>query len=76
MHSVEKKALDKVVKKIISDPSIGEVKKGDLAGVQVYKYKLKAQQFLIAYKYVAGELLLTFIEQGTHENFYQNLKRQ
>ena len=75
MHSTEKKALDLVVKDIMSDPSIGEMKMGDLAGVQVYKYKLNTQQYLIAYEYVDDELLLTFIEHGTHENFYRDLKK-
>lgn len=75
MHSLEKKALDQVVRQIMSDPTIGEMKRGELAGIQVYKYKLNTQQYLIAYKYIDDELLLTFIELGTHENFYRNLKR-
>ena len=50
MHSTEKKALDKVVKEIISDPSIGEMKIGDLSGIQVYKYKLNSLQYLLAYE--------------------------
>jgi len=74
MHRTEKEALDKVVKIIMSDPSIGEMKIGDLVGVQVYKYKHNAQQYLIAYEYMDDELLLTFIDHGTHENFYRNLK--
>ncbi len=76
MHGIEKKALDKVVKEIISDPSIGEMKIGDLNGIQVYKYKLNTQQYLVAYQYIDDELLLTFIEHGTHENFYRDLKQQ
>lgn len=75
MHSLEKKALDQVVRQIMSDPTIGEMKRGELTGIQVYKYKLNTQQYLIAYKYIDDELLLTFIELGTHENFYRNLKR-
>lgn len=75
LHSHEKKALDQAIREIMSDPSIGEMKKGDLACVQVYKYKLNTQQYLIAYKYIDDELLLTFIELGTHENFYRDLKR-
>ena len=74
MHRTEKEELDKAVKNIIADPSIGEMKTGDLAGVQVHKYKHNAQQYLIAYEYIDDELLLTFIEHGTHENFYRDLK--
>lgn len=75
MHSQEKKAFDQVVRQIMSDPTIGEMKRGELAGIQVYKYKLNTQQYLIAYKYIDDELLLTFIELGTHENFYRDLQR-
>ena len=74
MHRTEKEELDKVVKIIMYDPAIGEMKIGDLAGVQVYKYKHNAQQYLIAYEYIDDELLLTFIDHGTHENFYRDLK--
>lgn len=75
MHRSEKQALDDAVREIVADPAIGEMKVGDLAGVQVFKYKFKAQLYLIAYIYVDDELLLTFIEHGTHENFYRDLKR-
>ncbi|VAX05396.1 hypothetical protein MNBD_GAMMA26-1538 [hydrothermal vent metagenome] len=76
MHKDEKKALDEAVKIVMSDPAIGEMKVGDLAGIQVFKYKFNVLQYLIAYEYVDEELLLTFIEHGTHENFYRDLKRQ
>lgn len=75
MHKLEKKALDEAVQEIVNNPTIGEIKTGDLAGIQVHKYKFNTQQYLVAYKYVDNELLLTFIEHGTHENFYRNLKR-
>jgi len=75
MHHQEKQTLDDVVKEIIADPSIGEMKIGDLSGVQVFKYKFKAQLYFLAYTYIDDELLLTFIEHGTHENFYRDLKR-
>jgi len=74
MHRSEKAALDSVIKRIMEDPSIGEMKVGNLLGIQVYKYKHNVQQYLIAYEYINDELLLTFIEHGTHENFYRSLK--
>jgi len=74
IHRAEKEALDKVVKIIMSDPSIGEIKAGDLTGIQVHKYKHNAQQYLIAYEYIDNKLVLTFIDHGTHENFYRSLK--
>jgi len=75
MHQAEKLALDKVVKKIIADPALGDMKSGDLLGVQVYKYKFNRQQYLVAYCFIEGELILTFLEHGTHENFYRDLKK-
>ena len=74
MHKPEKAALDKAVKEIIADPTLGEMKIGDLSGIQVFKYKLKAQLYLLAYSYLEDELILTFIEHGSHENFYRDLK--
>ena len=76
LHADEKKALDKAVKAVVAKPSLGQMKVGGLAGVQVYKYKHKAQQYLLAYRFDADELVLTLLALGTHENFYRDLKRQ
>lgn len=76
LHPDEKKALDKVVKLIMDDPGIGEMKSGDLAGIQVYKYTHNTQLNLLAYRFVEKEIWLTLIALGSHENFYRDLKRQ
>jgi len=76
LHSAEKQSLDDAVKTIIDNPAIGQVKTGDLAGVQVYKYKHKTQQYLLAYRFTEDELALTLLALGTHENFYPDLKQQ
>jgi len=76
MHKAEKLALDEALKEIINDPSIGDLKIGDLSGIQVFKYKHKNQLYLIAYEYIDDKLILTFIEHGTHENFYRDLKKR
>ena len=75
LHKKEKIALDKAIGELVANPTLGEMKAGDLAGVQVFKYKFNTQLFLIAYEYMGEELLLTLIERGTHENFYRDLKR-
>jgi len=75
MHKAEKEALDKAVKAIVANPEEGEMKSGDLAGVQLFKYKHNTQQYLLAYIYVEEKLMLTFIGYGAHENFYRDLKR-
>ena len=76
LQSAEKQSLDKGIKTIIDTPAIGQVKTGDLAGVQVYKYKHKTQQYLLAYRFTEDELALTLLALGTHENFYRDLKQQ
>ena len=45
LHAAEKIALDKAVKKIVGSPESGTSKKGDLAGVRVLKFKVRAQQY-------------------------------
>jgi len=65
--------LDQEVRRIAEDPSIGEEKKGDLREIFVYKFKLKAKQYLLAYRKLDDNLELISI--GPHENYYRNLKQ-
>jgi len=74
MHQTEKIALDKAIKTIANNPSVDSLKTGDLSGIQVFKYKYNTQLYLLAYSYVEDKMILTFIEQATHENFYRDLK--
>lgn len=67
------KDLDEAVTAIISDPGIGEMKVGDLQGIQVYKFKLPRQPVLLAYEVTGSPLYLYAF--GSHENFYRDLKR-
>ncbi|MBP7943261.1 MAG: type II toxin-antitoxin system RelE/ParE family toxin [Polynucleobacter sp.] len=71
----EKKTLDSAVKQIISEPFIGEMKKGDLLGVQVYKFRHLQQQMLLAYSVSLDGAQIALIGYGVHENFYRDLKR-
>ena len=65
--------LDNAVKSFCNDPTIGEMKVGDLQGIQIYKFKSNKQQILLAYEVVNSTLYLyTF---GSHENFYRDLKK-
>ena len=52
------------------------MKTGDLAGVQVYKYKRKTQQYLLAYQLNPTKEILTLLALGSHENFYRDLKNE
>lgn len=65
--------VDNAVLEIVANPEIGEVKKGDLAGVCVHKFPLNRQQVLLAYEWDSKSRVLLLL--GTHENFYRDLKR-
>jgi len=67
------KNLDTAVKCILSSPTIGDMKAGDLQGIQVYKFKSNNQQILLAYEVIDATLFLYTI--GSHENFYRDLKK-
>lgn len=67
----EKKVLDKQIRQIFDNPSIGQEKKGDLRGIYVCKFKLQAVQYLLSYRFVGDDLELIMI--GPHENYYRDL---
>ena len=70
----QKTELDNAVKEILKKPDIGELKIGDLAGVRVYKFKKIKQFTLLAYTETDDAIILLAL--GSHQNFYQNLKRE
>lgn|SRR3990167_6060990 len=71
----QKAEVDAAVKEIVANPSIGEMKVADLAGVQVYKFRLNNQVVLLAYEHDAETITLYLLKLGSHENFYRDLKR-
>ena len=73
LHRKEKTAVDEVVRKLIADTGIGDMKKGALAGVRVYKYKVTDKQYLLAYRYEKKPNCMTLLALGSHENFYRDL---
>ncbi|MGZ8181302.1 MAG: type II toxin-antitoxin system RelE/ParE family toxin [Methylobacter sp.] len=70
LHPNQKADVDDAVAEIVRDPTIGEAKKGDLAGVFVHKFKCNEQLMLLAYEYDPGTRLLLL--RGSHENFYRD----
>ena len=58
---------------LITNPLLGEEKKGDLAGVRVHKFDCVNQLYLLAYWW--DEDSRTWLAVGPHENFYHDLKR-
>ena len=74
LRAAQKAALDDAIRQVIDDPSIGEMKVGDLAGVQVHKFHMDKLLTLVAYR-VLDESRLKLLMVGPHENFYRALKR-
>jgi hypothetical protein len=65
--------VDDAVTDIVKNPDLGETKKGDLAGVYVYKFPCAGKQYLLAYEYDCATRFLLLV--GSHENFYRKLKK-
>ncbi len=72
LSNPEKEILDKEIEKIVDNFSLGEEKKGDLRGVFIHKFKIKATQYLLSYK--INNKALELIMLGQHENYYRDLK--
>ena len=72
LHLNQKAAVDAAIRAIIQDPTRGERKRGDLAGVYVYKFDCLGQQMLLAYEWDSMRRVLLAL--GVHENFYRDLK--
>lgn len=73
LHLPQKKDVDTAVEVIVSNPLVGDAKRGDLSGVYVYKFKSQTQLLLLAYEFDPQTRHLLLL--GTHENFYRDLKR-
>lgn len=75
LHKNQKKELDIAVMAIATNPKLGDLKKGDLAGIQVYKFHIDDLLALLAYEFCDQEKQLVLLSFGSHENFYRDLKR-
>jgi len=73
LHPNQRQTVHAAIRAILSDPEVGEEKKGDLAGVRVFKFNCIHQTFLLAYSW--GDSLCTLLSLGPHENFDRDLKR-
>jgi len=74
LNAQQKKQVDTAIREIIAHPESGQPKKGDLAGVFVYKFKIHKQDMLLAYEWDPKARLLLAL--GVHENFYRDLKKK
>lgn len=74
LYQSQKKQVDEAICELITNLRIGEEKKGDVARVFVYKFKIADKLFLLAYEWNPKEWILLAL--GVHENFYRDLKKQ
>ena len=74
LHRNQIPELKKAIEKIANNPLIGDMKRGDLAGVRVYKFHVHPQLVLLAYLYEEKVGLLNLIDVSSHENFYKAVR--
>jgi hypothetical protein len=84
-HKPLQLAIEDATEDICLSPEIGEAKIGDLLGISVYKFRFNRQEYLVAYRPPLREtidkgfdlefLFIDFYQVGSHENFYDELKR-
>ena len=75
LHANQLPEINAAISAVISDPEIGEQKKGDLNWLRVYKFKMVGQLVLLGYQITENDgIALIFIDFGAHENFYRDLK--
>ena len=75
LHKNQKQDLDEAIKVLMNNPRAGQQKKGDLAFLRVYKFKMVKQLTLLGYSYKDGSVILELLTIGSHENFYRDLKK-
>ena len=76
LHKNQKVDLDDAIRKLMKDPCLGAMKKGDLSFLRVYKFKMVKQLTLLGYSYEDGSITLELIALGSHENFYRDVKHR
>lgn len=71
-----KELFKEAIKNISRDYSVGELKKGDLAGIYGYDVYYNKTNYEIAYTVeVVDDEVIVIIMAGTRENFYSQLKK-
>jgi len=74
LHANQKADLDLAIHALEANPTIGELKKGDLSTIRVHKFHMVNQLALLAYTYEDTRLILTLLAFGSPENFYRDLR--
>lgn len=76
LHDSQLKIVEDEIDKIIDDPELGELKKGDLSHLRIHKFMMDNQQVLLGYSWVDDKIEIYLLQLGPHENFYQKMKGQ
>ena len=63
------KKLDSAIKTIMANPEIGDLKKGDLQGIRVYKYKVGNNLVLLAFLDGLQHIFLDYKNVENYANF-------
>lgn len=74
LHNNVATDVDAATEVVAADPTAGERKKGDLAGLFVYKFHSQNQLYLLCYTLDEEVRLIHLEAVGPHENFYRDLK--
>lgn len=75
LHDHIASSVDDAVTLICEQPDIGDRKKGDLASLWVYKFRVDGQLYLLGYSRDDTIRLIYLEAIGSHENFYRDMKR-
>ena len=76
LRELDLKVVEDEIDKVIDNPLIGELKKGDLAYLRVHKFRLNELTILLGYSWVSAKLELYLLSISSHENFYEKQKKQ
>ena len=75
LHNNQLTCLDKAIEEIKANFEIGKLKTGDLKNIRVYEFKMIRERWKLAYQLTNNNELILLILFGSHENFYDTLKR-
>ena len=74
LHSNQLAEVNKAINEVIKNPEIGERKKGNFSWLRVYKFTVLGHLTLLGYNMEKNaKIVLTFVDIGSHENFYRDL---
>jgi len=60
------KIVEDEIDKIIEDPEIGDLKKGDLLYLRVHEFRMGDQQMLLGYSWLDAKIEIYLLHLGTH----------